>query len=83
MPEKILSKICSSRKNSLGEFVVVMDNEKNIKNIEKNYISLEVEKIIKRLLVKFSLTEAVEIVHKLSNISKKEIYKMALILKDE
>ncbi len=81
-PEKILAKICSSPKYSLGEFVVVIDAEKNIKNIEKNYISLETEKIIKRLLVKFSLTETVEIVHKISYIEKKQIYKKALDIKN-
>jgi len=83
LPKKILTKICSSPKYSLGEFVVVMDAEKNIKNIEKNYISLEIEKIIKRLLTKFSLTESVEIVHKISYIEKKQIYKKALDIKNE
>ena len=83
LPKEILTKICSSPKYSLGEFVVAMDAEKNIKNIEKNYISLEVEKIIKKLLTKFSLTESVEIVHKISYIEKKQIYKKALDIKNE
>ena len=83
LPKEILTKICSSPKYSLGEFVVAMDAEKNIKNIEKNYISLEVEKIIKKLLTKFSLTESVEIVHKISYIEKKQIYKKALDVKNE
>ena len=81
LPENILEKIYSNPKYSLGEFVVVMDADKNNKNVEKNYISLEIEKIIKRLLSKFSLTESVEIVHKISYIGKKEIYKKALKLK--
>ena len=34
------------------------------------------------LLKKYSLTETVQIVHKLSNISKKEVYKMALKIKN-
>ena len=83
MPENILSIICSSPKYSLGEFVIIIDAEKNIKNIEKKYIGLEIEKIIKRLLTKFSLTESVEIVHKISYIEKKQIYKRALDIKNE
>jgi len=83
LPENILSKICSNPKYSLGEFVIIIDTEKNIKNIEKKYISLEIEKIIKRLLAKFSLTESVEIVHKISYIEKKQIYKRALDIKNE
>ena len=83
LPENILSKICSNPKYSLGEFVIIIDVEKNIKNIEKKYISLEIEKIIKRLLAKFSLTESVEIVHKISYIEKKQIYKRALDIKNE
>ena len=83
LPENILSKICSNPKYSLGEFVIIIDTEKNIKNIEKKYISLEIEKIIKRLLSKFSLTESVEIVHKISYIEKKQIYKRALDIKNE
>ena len=79
LPENIMAKICSNPKYSLGEFIIIIDAEKNI---EKNYISLEIEKIIKRLLVKFSLTESVEIVHKISYIEKKQIYKKALDIKN-
>ena len=56
---------------------------KNSNKIDKKNISYEVEKIIKRLLKKFSLTETVEIVHKISYIEKKQIYKKALEIKDE
>ena len=83
LPENILAKISSSPKYSLGEFVVIIGAEKNIENIEKNYISPEIENIIKRLLNKFSLTESVEIVHKISYIEKKQIYKKALDIKNE
>ena len=82
-PENILAKICISPKYSLGEFVVIIGAERNNKNIEKNYISPEIENIIKRLLNKFSLTESVEIVHKISYIEKKQIYKKALDIKNE
>jgi hypothetical protein len=43
----------------------------------------ETKQQIQRLLLKFSLTEVVEIVHKLTGISKKEIYKTALIIKND
>ena len=83
LPKKVFTEMSSSPKYSLGEFVVIIDGEKNIKDIEKNHISKEVEKIIKRLLSKFSLTESVEIVHKISYIEKKQIYKKALDIKNE
>ena len=41
-----------------------------------------IKKQTKKLIKKFTLTETVEIVHKLSNISKKYIYQMALKLKN-
>ena len=36
-----------------------------------------------KLLVKFSLTDTVEIVHRIGNIGKKEIYKKALDIQNE
>tara|TARA_Y100001970_G_scaffold260015_1_gene341628 strand:- start:5976 stop:6785 length:810 start_codon:yes stop_codon:yes gene_type:complete len=82
-PKKVLIAIKSDKKHSLGEFVVVIEGEKNISNIDKKNINSDTEKIIKRLLEKFSLTESVEIVHKISYIEKKQIYKKALEIKDE
>ena len=82
-PGKVLSLILSNNKYSLGEFVVVVEGEKNNKKIDKKNISHDVVKIIKRLLEKFSLTETVEIVHKISYIEKKQIYKKALDIKNE
>ena len=49
---------------------VVIEGEKNNSKIDKKNISSDAEKIIKRLLEKFSLTETVEIVHKISYIEK-------------
>ena len=49
----------------------------------QNLISNDINKQMKKLLKKFSLTEVVEIVHKLTNISKKEIYGAALLIKDD
>ena len=82
-PKEALKVLSSNKKYSLGEFVVVIDGEKKFNNLDKKNISSEAEKIIKRLLEKFSLTETVEIVHKISYIEKKQIYKKALEIKDE
>ena len=82
-PSEVLKVLLSNKKYSLGEFVVVIDGEKKFKNLDKKNISSVVEKAIKRLLEKFSLTETVEIVHKTSYIEKKQIYKKALEIKDE
>ena len=82
-PEKVLSLFLSNNKYSLGEFIVVVEGEKNNKKIDRKNISHDAENIIKRLLEKFSLTETVEIVHKISYIEKKQIYKKALEIKNE
>ena len=39
--------------------------------------------VIKKLLKKFSLTDTVDIVHKIVNIGKKDIYKKALEIQNE
>ena len=43
----------------------------------------EIIEVLNKLLLKFSLTDTVEIVHKFINISKKELYKKALEIKNE
>ena len=50
---------------------------------EENIINDSTIKQIKKLIKKYTLTETVEIVHKLSNISKKDIYQMTLKLKND
>ncbi|MDC0161655.1 16S rRNA (cytidine(1402)-2'-O)-methyltransferase [bacterium] len=72
-----------SSKNTLGEFVVVV--EENMKNKKKSLYDLspDIINIIHKLLDKFSLTDTVEIVHKIGNIGKKEIYKKALDIQNE
>ena len=82
-PEKVLNVILSTNKYSLREFVVVIEGEKNNIKIDKKNISYDLERVVKRLLEKFSLTETVEIVHKITYIEKKQIYKKALEIKDE
>ncbi len=80
---KVLEELSSNSKYSLGEFVIVIDGKKNTKQLENNQTILEIKKIIMKLLNKFSLTETVEIVHKISYIEKKQIYKKALEIKNE
>ena len=78
----VSKEIQESKSNIKGEFVII------IKGIDKTLnIHIEVEEIykiqIKKLLKKFSLTETVAIVHKLTNISKKRIYENALKIKND
>ncbi len=70
-------------KNSLGEFVIVVEEEKLNKNKSFLKPSPDIIVIIEKLLKKFSLTDTVEIVHKIGNIGKKELYKRALDIKNE
>ncbi len=65
--------------NFKGEFVIVIE-EKSLKNSQN--FSLENHKLeINKLLQKFSLTDVVEIVHKLTGITKNKVYKWVLKLK--
>ena len=63
-----------------GEFVFVVEG--NDSETDKNIDLTNLNNILKKLLDKFSLTEVVEIVHKLSNINKNKIYKWLLSLKN-
>ena len=78
--DNIQKKIINKELDLRGEFVLVIDGNKT--KTEKN-LNIASEHEIKRLLKKFTLTETVDIVHKLTNNSKKEIYKMALKLKND
>ena len=76
--KKIIDEINIDKSNLKGEFtLLIQGKEKKIKIT----IQTKTEAQIKKLLKKFSLTEVVEIVHRLTDISKKEIYKKALQLK--
>ncbi|PPR50554.1 MAG: Ribosomal RNA small subunit methyltransferase I [Alphaproteobacteria bacterium MarineAlpha5_Bin5] len=80
LPVEVLQKIEKTQKGKMGEFVVVV--EKSPKQSKaKEIFNKEIEGQIVKLLEKFSLTDVVEIVHKISYIAKKEIYKKALKLK--
>jgi len=78
--KKIIDEINEDKSNLKGEFTLLIQGKEKI---PKNMIQTTIEAEIKKLLKKFSLTEVVEIVHKLTDISKKEIYKKALLLKND
>ena len=77
---KLKSVIRKKELNIKGEFTIVA---KNIKGLEKKVFNLDTEKQINKLLEKYSLTEVVKIVHKLTNISKNKIYAEALRIKND
>ena len=74
---EIVKELKQNKKNVLGEFVILVEgaNEKS-SNLET--INSSVDEQINILLKKYSLTDVVDIVHKLTNISKKVVYKKAL-----
>tara|TARA_Y100000590_G_scaffold232958_1_gene262421 strand:+ start:1137 stop:1967 length:831 start_codon:yes stop_codon:yes gene_type:complete len=73
--KNIVKKINENKKYALGEFVIIIggNNENN-----SNKLDSSTKRQIEKLLRKYSLTDVVEIVHKLTNISKKIIYNSAL-----
>ena len=54
-----------------------------IKKKSKYELTPAIIEIIDKLLEKFTLTDTVEIVHKIRNIGKKKIYKKALEIQNE
>ncbi len=76
--KKIIDEINIDESNLKGEFTLLFQGKERKTKIT---IQTTTEAQIKKLLKKFSLTEVVEIVHRLTSISKKEIYKKALQLK--
>ena len=63
-----------------GEFTLVVSGEtkKKLTTINK-----DIKRKLNELLKKYNLTEAVKIVHSLTGISRKDIYTMALKLKND
>ena len=78
--KKMIDKITNNEINLKGEFTLVIGSDKTM---SKRIINDKIRKQTLKILKKYTLTETVEIVHKLSNISKKDIYKMALELKND
>ncbi len=78
--KNIIDKIINKKINLKGEFTLIIAGlDKGVENIINDSIKKQTKKLIK----KYTLTETVEIVHKLSNISKKDIYQMTLKLKND
>ena len=78
--KNMIDKIVNNEINLKGEFTLVVGSDKTM---SKRTINDKIRKQTLKILKKYTLTETVEIVHKLSNISKKDIYKMALELKND
>ena len=70
------------KENLKGEFVIVVSQKLREKRDFEDINELkEYEEEVKKLLLKFSLTDVVEIVHKLSSKNKNKIYKWVLKIK--
>ena len=78
--KKMIDKIINKEINLKGEFTLIVGNSKRVSKI---IIEDKIRQQALKILKKYTLTETVEIVHKLSNISKKDIYKMAIELKND
>ena len=78
-PNKVKNQILKNDNNK-GEFVVVVEgiSLKTSDNFEIKDLTLEIDK----LLNKFSLTDVVEIVHKMTKLPKNKIYKNVLDIKN-
>ena len=76
----VKKEILQNDQNLKGEFVVVI-GEQVLENTSNNELEKHTNEI-KRLLSKFSLTDVVQIVHKLSGINKNKVYKWILNIKD-
>ena len=79
--DQIIQNISNKIINLKGEFTLIVGAEKH--KPKENLPNKDLDIQISKLLKKYSLTETVQIVHKLSNISKKQIYNLALKNKNE
>ena len=80
---EVYNKFKERSKNSLGEFVIIVEEDNTNKKKSISGLTPDIIEIINKLLRKFSLTDTVEIVHRIGNIGKKEIYKKALDIQNE
>ena len=77
---KVINDIAFDKKYIKGEFVIIIGGKEKEDNKK---LSSTIELQVINLLQKYTLTEVVEIVHKLTNISKNVVYKKALELKND
>ena len=78
--ESIYKKLLKNQINTKGEFVVILPPRADKK---RSCVNSKINSQISILLKKFTLTEAVRIVHNLTEISKKEIYAAAIKIKND
>ncbi len=76
---KVSKEILQNKHNIKGEFVIVV--EEKITKKSNNFELKDYDEQIRMLLSKFSLTDVVQIVHKLTGITKNKVYKWVLSLK--
>ena len=77
---EIRDEILKNKDNLKGEFVIVMRvNKRSVNNTDT---SDKYNDEIKMLLSKFSLTDVVQIVHKITGINKNKVYKWVLKIKE-
>ena len=77
--KNIKNYVMQKKENLKGEFVAIIDRQ-ILKNQDFEEIDLYKQEL-KKISIKFSLTDTVEIVHKFTNINKNKIYKWLLELK--
>ncbi len=75
----VIDKIVEKKENLKGEFVIAIAKKEGKKSDFEDLKEYETQ--IKKLVPKFSLTDVVEIVHKLSGKNKNDLYKWILKLK--
>ena len=78
---EIVEELKQNKKGVLGEFVILVESASK-KSDDLKKINSFLDQQINKLLKKYSLTDVVEIVHKLTSISKKDVYKKALKYKE-
>ena len=76
---EVIDQINEQKEGLKGEFVIVVEGNPSKKTTSVNLNEYDSE--IQKLLSKFSLTDVVEIVHKLTRINKNKVYKWVLELK--
>ncbi len=77
--KEVSKQIINNKDNLKGEFIIVVGESTETEKFSPLTENLDVE--IKKLLSKFSLTDVVEIVHKITGIKKNKVYKWILKIK--